>query len=155
MKRSFLSLILVFISGILFSQKTGETLPPWQKGEMEIHHIYSGRGESVFCIFPDGTTMIIDAGDNGPHTDPRTTYISPDSSRHAGEWIARYILKRLEPLKQKSVDYMYLTHMHGDHMGGAFPDYPITKKGGDYILSGITEVGEYIGFGKMVDRGWP
>ncbi|HLP74564.1 MAG TPA: hypothetical protein VK155_16780, partial [Bacteroidales bacterium] len=47
------------------------------------------------------------------------------------------------------------THMHGDHMGGAFPDYPITKKGGDYILSGITEVGEYIGFGKMVDRGWP
>lgn len=155
MKRSFLSLLLVFISAILYSQKSGETLAPWQQGEMEIHHIYTGRGECVFCIFPDGTTMIIDAGDNGPHTDPRTTYISPDDSRHAGEWIARYILKRLEPLKQKSVDYMYLTHMHGDHMGGVFLGYPMTKKGGDYVLSGITEVGEYISFGKMVDRGWP
>lgn len=155
MKRSILLLFLSIIPVFLFSQETGRTLPSWKEGELEIHHIYTGRGECAFCIFPDGTTMIIDAGDNGPYTDPRNTHISPDESRHAGEWIARYIIKRLEPLKQKSVDYMFLTHMHGDHMGGAYQDYPATKKGGDYILSGITEVGEFISFGKMVDRGWP
>lgn len=37
---------------------------------MEIHHIYTGRGECVFCIFPDGTNMLIDAGDIGPYNDP-------------------------------------------------------------------------------------
>jgi beta-lactamase superfamily II metal-dependent hydrolase len=155
MKRPILFLLFLFISGLLFSQEKGNTLPAWKQGEMEIHHIYTGRGEAAFCIFPDGTTMIIDAGDIGPYTDPRTPHLSPDESRHAGEWIARYILKRLEPLKQKSVDYMFLTHIHDDHMGGAFQDYPVTKKGGDYILSGITEVGEFISFGKMIDRGWP
>jgi hypothetical protein len=99
--------------------------------------------------------MLIDAGDLGPYTDNRNTHASPDESRKPGEWIARYILKRMDPLKQKRIDYMYLTHFHDDHMGGAYENYPKTKKGGGYILSGITEVAEYIPFGKMVDRDYP
>jgi beta-lactamase superfamily II metal-dependent hydrolase len=155
MKKVAVILIHFWMTGLLFSQEAGKVLPQWKQGEMEIHHIYTGRGEAVFCIFPDGTTMMIDAGDNGPYSDPSTTHGSPDESRQAGEWIARYIIKRMDSGWDKHIDYMFLTHFHGDHMGGVFKNSPETRKGGDYRLSGITEVGEYIQFAKMVDRDWP
>lgn len=139
----------------LFSQEVGKLLSPWKNGEMEIHHIYTGRGESTFCILPDGTTMLIDAGDIGPYTDPRTTPASPDDSRRPGEWIARYISKRLGSEEKNHINYMFLTHFHGDHMGGTYVYSKKSGKGGDYFLSGITEVGEYFKFDKMVDRDWP
>jgi beta-lactamase superfamily II metal-dependent hydrolase len=150
------SLLFFWLLGLcLNSQEPGTVLSPWVKGEMELHHIYTGRGEAVFCIFPDGTTMLIDAGDDGPHKDPVTTKTSPDDSRHPGEWIARYISKRMGSSYGKHIDYMFLTHFHGDHMGGIFENYTRPKKGGGYLLTGITEVGEYFSFGKLVDRGWP
>jgi len=155
MKKCIILLIQYWITVSLFSQEAGKILPQWKQGEMEIHHIYTGRGEAAFCIFPDGTNMLIDAGDNGPYTDPRTTHGSPDESRQPGEWIVRYIINRLGSVPDKRIDYMFLTHMHGDHMGVVFKNSPRTKKGGDYSLSGITEVGEYLQFTKMVDRGWP
>jgi len=153
MKKLTFLIIHFWITVSLFSQEVGKILPAWEEGEMEIHHIYTGRGESVFCIFPDGTTMLIDAGDLGPSR--TTTVVSPDDSRQPGEWIARYIQKRIDFKKQKHIDYMFLTHFHSDHMGGVYKKSPKTKKGGDYFLSGITEVGEYFKFGKMVDRDWP
>jgi len=155
MKRLYGFSCFIIISLSLFAQKAGEILSPWKKGEMELHHIYTGRGEAVFCIFPDGTTMLIDAGDDGPFTDPVTTKASPDDSRHPGEWIARYIKNRLGASAGDLIDYMFLTHFHADHMGGIFPGYGRSQKGGGYIISGITEVGEYFKFGKMVDRNWP
>lgn len=147
--------IFIFPSWLMTAQKDQSFLPHWTEGEMEIHHIYTGRGEAVFCIFPDGTTMLIDAGDAGPHSDPRTTPASPDDSRQPGEWIARYILNRMNLKEQKKIDYAFLTHFHGDHMGGVFKNSPKTKQGGDYYLSGITEVCEFIPFAKLVDRDWP
>jgi beta-lactamase superfamily II metal-dependent hydrolase len=155
MKRLIIFFSLILSCKIAFAQEVGMPLSEWKEGEMEIHHIHTGRGESVFCIFPDGTTMMIDAGDAGPHRDPRTTRGMPDESRQAGEWIARYISARMHFKKEKYLDYVFLTHFHGDHMGGVYESSPKTKKGGDYILSGLSEVGEYIPFRKMVDRDWP
>lgn len=151
---------VVLLSGLMFpvflhSQEPGSILPPWEKGEMEIHHICTGHGEGVFCIFPDGTTMLIDGGDIGPTGSPSHVNILPDPSRQPGEWIARYISKRMNFTGEKRIDYMFLTHFHEDHMGGVYENSPLTKKGGAYVLNGITEIGEYIRFGKMVDRGWP
>ena len=40
----------------------GEQLPQWEEGYFDIHSINSGRGESFYYIFPDGTTLLIDAG---------------------------------------------------------------------------------------------
>ena len=150
------SLLYVVMPLLLIgSQPKDEILPPWQEGELEIHHIYTGRGESVFCIFPDGTTMLIDAGDSGPHRDPRTTPASPDNSRQPGEWIAKYISNLLNHTGKSRIDYAYLTHFHGDHMGVVYKDAPKTKKGGDYVLTGFAEVYENIPFAKLVDRDWP
>lgn len=157
MRKFAVLLIYACFTTTLFSQEEGKVLPPWENGEMEIHHIYTGLGVSAFCILPDGTTMLIDAGDEGPYPNPKNMNASPspDKSRQPGEWIARYILKRMGSGWQNRIDYMFLTHFHRDHMGGVYENSPKTRKGGDYILSGITGVGEYLKFGKMVDRAWP
>ena len=41
-----------------------ERVPPWKKGEFQIHFIHTGVGESQFLIFPDGTTMLLDCPGN-------------------------------------------------------------------------------------------
>jgi len=155
MKKIITILIIAILPLALVAQEAGKIMPPWQAGEMEIHHIYTGRGEGAFCIFPDGTTMLIDPGDLGQTTDRRITLPSPDDSRKAGEWIARYITKRMGYGEKKYIDYVFLTHFHSDHMGIIDANSPVTAKGGDYRLSGLTEVAEYIRFGKLVDRDWP
>ena len=43
----------------------GKTLPSWSKGCFDIHFINSGRGECCFYIMPDGTTLLVDAGEVG------------------------------------------------------------------------------------------
>ncbi len=155
MKTTLSGLLIIIFSWSLSAQQVGKQLPSWQEGEMEIHHIYTGRGEAVFCILPDKTTMLIDAGDGGPYSDPRTTHGSPDESRKPGEWIARYITKLTDHKPGKKIDYTFLTHFHDDHMGGVFKDSPKTSKGGNYLLSGLTEVYEYLPFARMIDRDWP
>src|SRR3982751_5189516 len=50
----------------------GRPLPAWQKGYLDLHHINTGRGNAAFYIFPDGTTMLLDAGELDPSS-PRTT----------------------------------------------------------------------------------
>jgi hypothetical protein len=88
--------------GLLFSftgpaqvAMPGQSLPFWQPGYLDIHHINTGRGNAAFCILPDGTNLLVDAGELDP-TEPRTTSarntpMHPDDSKHAFEWIADYI----------------------------------------------------------------
>ncbi len=120
---------------------------------MDIHQISTGRGNAALYIFPDGTTMVVDAGEiqtlTQRHTGPR-----PDGSRKAGEWVVRYIRHALRHDPQPALDYALLTHFHGDHMGevaGGVPD----SRSGVYKLAGITRVGEELKIGKLLDRGWP
>jgi len=135
------------------AQTEGETLLPWSQGVLDIHHINTGRGEAAFLVFPDGTTLLIDAGASSG-TSSRSIPQIPDSTRSSGEWIVNYIRNTLNPDAEPKIDYALMTHFHGDHIGEPTED---SKKsaGGDYLLTGITEVGESIKIRKIIDRGWP
>lgn len=131
--------------------QTGQPLPPWTPGTLDIHQISTGRGNSALFILPDGTTLLVDAGAAGdglPETDPH-----PDASRTPGAWIARYVQRHL-PAGVHSLDYALLTHFHPDHMGQVTAASPLSGPDG-YRLAGITEVDQALPIGKLIDRGWP
>ncbi|MEE9224740.1 MAG: DNA internalization-related competence protein ComEC/Rec2 [Bacteroidota bacterium] len=64
-----------------------------------------GQGDTIFLEFPDGKTMLIDAG-------PRTMH------SNAGE---RMIIPFLRKRGISSIDVVLITHPHSDHIGGLEP----------------------------------
>jgi beta-lactamase superfamily II metal-dependent hydrolase len=157
MNRSSL-MLLSFAMGLtavltLHAQQVGDVFQNWSSGTLDIHHINTGRGECVFCVLPDGTTLLIDAGAT-KRSKPRVTDQRPDSSRTPGEWISRYIDHMLRSKSQKTLDYALLTHFHGDHMGEINEKSKLSRSG-KFRLSGITEIGDNFDIKKMIDRGWP
>lgn len=157
MKVSLTLLGMLFATAVTFpghaQLKAGDQFSGWKEGVLDIHHINTGKGECAFFMLPDGTTLLVDAGDTG-RPKPRVTDPKPDASRAPGEWIARYILHYLEKQPARRLDYVLLTHFHDDHIGESREGAKMAKNGA-YRLSGITEVAEHIPFGKLVDRGWP
>lgn len=119
--------LLVELSG-----QGGNTFAKWTPGTLDIHHINTGRGNAAFLMLPDGTTMLIDAG-NGGNLPPRGTPPKPDASRSPGEWIVRYV----RAMGASQIDYGYVTHFHDDHMG-AMP----------VVMTSIPVL-------TMLDRAWP
>ena len=66
----------------------------------------------------------------------------------------RYIRHALAHDPQPALDYVLLTHFHDDHMGGPSDKSPAASSGA-YKLTGVTQVGESLKIGKLLDRGWP
>src|SRR5215213_6007618 len=122
----------------------GRSLPPWKEGYLDLHHINTGRGSAAYYIFPDGTTLLVDAGEMSPASErvhsPRNAVIRPDSTRKAYEWIVHYIQK-VSPQKKPELDYALITHFHDDHFGSWYPAAPPASSG-KYVLTGITGVAE-------------
>ena len=135
------------------AQTVGEPLPAWSPGILDIHQISTGRGNAALLVFPDGTSLLVDAGDGNPEP-PRGANRVPDGSRSAGEWIARYARRMLSHQADPVIDYGLITHFHGDHMGGVGATTP-TEVGGEYRLSGFTDVASHTPIQTMLDRGWP
>lgn len=134
-----------------------EKLPAWQKGFLDIHHISTGRGDCTFMILPDGTTMMVDAGDLGSKTYTQEIMGRiPYSSRTPGEWIVRYVENYLTEagLEQKHLDYMLVTHYHDDHLGRP-SDYSIPSINGKYQMAGVSYVGNFLHVDELVDRDYP
>jgi beta-lactamase superfamily II metal-dependent hydrolase len=128
-------------------------LTPWQPGFLDIHHINTGRGNSTLTVMPDGTSLLIDAGAVATQG-PAMNAARPDGSRRPGEWIARYIERRLKATSRTGLDYALLTHLHGDHIGDVTAQSPPSSYGG-YKLTGISDVAEVMRIGKLIDRGYP
>ena len=112
-----LAFALASVLAMLQSPPTGAALPPWTPGTLDIHQIVTGRGNAAFFQFPDGTTMLLDAGDSGPSDELNGR---PDTSRPAAEVIARYV-KQMAGGGSAKLDYALLTHFHPDHIGGFIP----------------------------------
>jgi hypothetical protein len=161
-----------FKSGITL--RTSKVLSPWKEGFLDIHHIHAGVNVATFAIFPDGTTMLIDCGDldvkkfqkvQGKQSEvyPKRDVVSPypNSSKTTGEWVIDYINhfwphKHVNPGDRKSIDYMMITHFHQDHVGSIYTDGNQAKGiRGNYIRTGIVEVGDEVNFHTIIDRGYP
>lgn len=146
MKRIIMTLAALVLAMNLVAAQ--DYLPKWQEGYMDIHTIATGRGDATLIVMPDGTTLMIDAGDNGKAKDKQ----HPDTTKRAGEWQAIYMKHFMEGLPNNKVDYAMITHFHDDHMGSIREMLP-GKNG--YGLSGITLVGEMVGYDKLIDRNYP
>ena len=67
-----------------------------EEGELSVHFLDIGQGDSIFIELPDAKTMLIDAGDRG-----------------CGDKIINYINDE----GYSKIDYLVATHPHADHIG--------------------------------------
>src|SRR5215469_6886767 len=118
-RRSFLTSLLYLAGGAATCAQTAladelhTPLRSRREGELDIHHIDTGRGNCTLILMPDGTSLMIDAGTS---TAPETTSGKPrpDASRRPGEYQARYALPHSG---STTLDYFLATHIHPDHIG--------------------------------------
>jgi hypothetical protein len=162
MDKNIITVIVgLFIYTSSFSQQYNDTLSiAWKEGYLDIHHIVTGSGDCVFSVMPDGTTMMVDAGDIGDRKFKTSGYPLtstspyPNESKTAGKWIVEYIKQVLPNLKNPVIDYALLTHYHDDHIGGITNSTKYANNGA-YKLTGITEVGDLLTIKKLIDRNYP
>ena len=76
-------LTLVFASHVaaLPAPEVGRPLTPWSEGELDIHHINTGRGEAALLILPDGTGLLVDASGKTLEQPPFSLPTRPDATR--------------------------------------------------------------------------
>ena len=131
--------------------EVGKVLPAWSEGCLDIHLINSGRGECCFYILPDGTTLLVDAGEvvggkisvqqrPNNETRPYITY-------------AKYI-KHFMPNGATAIDYCLPSHFHTDHIG-SIKSAQGQRSAANYILSGLTALYDEVPYKHILDRAYP
>jgi hypothetical protein len=74
----------------------------WTSGNLEIHHINIGQGDSTLIVGPTGRSLLFDAGESNWNASAKAQVIGP------------YIES---VLGCKSLDYVVISHFHLDHIG--------------------------------------
>ncbi len=128
----------------------GKELRAWRPGEMDLHFVYTGRGENMFYRFPDGTTMVNDTGDFYRTREINDIPWHPRRDLLGGEAMACY-LRRQVPSRR--IDYVAISHWHTDHVGDPALGYRIAKDG--RRVCGLALLGEEFTFDRYFDHQYP
>lgn len=155
-----MSLVILLVAAFLSVQQppvaqVGATLPDWQEGLLDIHAINTGRGECTFIIYPDGTTLLVDAGDIFGY-DPEqyaTVPARPYEDIEPWQVYAAYI-RHFLPAGRKKLDYCVLTHFHIDH-GAYIGEGRGMHPKGAYALAGPMGLYSLVPFDVLIDRSAP
>ena len=157
MKRGFITILslclaVVFTAGCCGNKaRVGATLPAWSEGHLDIHTISTGRGECVFFILPDGTSIVVDAGEFGREGKKYTNVAQrPNAETRPTKAFGDYI-RHFNPTD--AIDYFNLSHFHMDHMGNAEPEYERSAEG-DYLLTGVMALHHQVPFREVIDRAY-
>lgn len=153
MKRlSIFFAFLVFLISCTGRNETGRPLSEWKEGFLDIHYINTGRGESIYHIFPDGTSMLVDAAGsllkqhkNMP-TEPK-----PSADISSAKVIADYIHFFMPEKSEGMMDYYMVSHFHGDHIGNYVDSLPMHSSG-KFRLMSFAEIGALVPFKNAVLR---
>ena len=97
MSRRLRALVLALALLSLFGCARRPPRPPRATGTLRVSAIDVGQGDSLLVQFPDGETMLVDAGE-----------------REAGPKVVRY----LESQGVTHIERLVATHPHADHIGG-------------------------------------
>ena len=152
-RRGFVTASAAFAAHRLVAGVAGladASLPAWRAGELEIHFIHTGVGEQTFMVFPDGTTLLLDCGDTHHAKYMKDVPPMPSAERYGGEWVARYIRRRLSC---REIDYAMVSHWHGDHTGDLAFGGKRTPDG--RVVCGLPLVGEDFRFRHFFDHQHP
>ncbi|MBR3075718.1 MAG: hypothetical protein IKH11_08220 [Bacteroidales bacterium] len=135
--------------------QVGETLPGWREGQLDIHAVNTGRGECTFIIYPDGTTLLVDAGDLFGYKPSKYESVPARPSDEEEPWqvYADYILHFL-PEGHNHLDYCVITHYHMDHYGYIGKGRKMHPEGG-YALAGPMGLYSSLPFDRLIDRSYP
>ena len=90
----------LLISLLASAVVVGSPLPQWQEGYLDIHAINSSRGECTFIILPDGTSVLVDAGEFVEYKPSKFDRVppKPDANTRPVEVYSRYIKHFLPPV---------------------------------------------------------
>ncbi|MBP3496504.1 MAG: hypothetical protein J6K33_01570 [Alistipes sp.] len=138
--------------------EVGKTLPAWKKGELDIHFINTGRGECAFYILPDGTTLLVDAGEVKASHDATDTSADAAVPQKPNADVRPYIaharyIKHFAPNGRVFIDYCAPSHFHIDHIGSTGMATETAAAG--YKKSGLTALFDEVPYGKVIDRAYP
>jgi beta-lactamase superfamily II metal-dependent hydrolase len=128
----------------------GTQLASRREGEMDIHHIDTGRGNCTLIVAPDGTTIMIDAGASNAPIET-SSEARPNGSMRPGQWQARYASRCTD---RTALDYMVVTHLHPDHLGDVSEQNPLSKDQA-FRLTGVSDVDMLMPITTLIDRSFP
>ncbi len=134
--------------------EVGKPLPMWSEGYLDIHFINSARGECCFYIMPDGTTLLVDAGE----TKTSNTLGKESTEQRPSAQIRPYItyvnyIKHFLPHDKEYIDYCAPSHFHIDHIGQANYATDVSPEG--FPLTGLLAIYYEIPFRHILDHTYP
>ena len=105
--------LVLLLAALCFCVATYPFSPRLDPGLLELTVLDVGQGDSIFVVFPDGRTMLLDGG--GLPAFGQTRGVGYERSFDVGEQVVSpYLWER----GLKHIDVVALSHAHQDHLGG-------------------------------------